>query len=313
MSLSAYLAANYLTADPPDPSTSKTSKSKRRKRTHPKEPATANISIVDDADDSLLLIHKNPANSDDDDAPTTVLSNATAKRKKGGWKTVGAPAPSSREQAAADAIIAGVEAERREEGRGDEGPAVVGDDGGATVEARAQAKGRRKNNHKGEEQQQETIYRDATGRVINVAMARAEARRKVAEAERKELEKKEELRGDVQRKAADERRKELGEAKYLTVARGVDDLELNEELKAKERWNDPMAGLLAEKRERSGGEGGAGKQAYKGPAEPNRYGIRPGHRWDGVDRGSGFEKEWFAARNRRQNVMELEYAWQMDE
>ncbi|KAK4134403.1 hypothetical protein BT67DRAFT_456310 [Trichocladium antarcticum] len=52
---------------------------------------------------------------------------------------------------------------------------------------------------------------------------------------------------------------------------------------------------------------------YKGPAAPNRYGIRPGYRWDGVDRGTGFEGERFKAINRRERNKGLDYAWQMDE
>ena len=164
----------------------------------------------------------------------------------------------------------------------------------------------------------ETIYRDASGRIINVAMKRAEARRKAEEEERRRKDEEEAAKGDVQRREKERRREELKEAKFLTVARGAGDERLNEELRERERWNDPMKMYL----EKEGGAGGgkvagkksvSGKPLYKGAAPPNRYGIRPGHRWDGVDRGNGFERDWFAARNKRDNLKTLEYQWQMDE
>ena len=165
----------------------------------------------------------------------------------------------------------------------------------------------------------ETIYRDASGRIINVAMKRAEARRKAEEEERKKQEEEEAKKGDVQRLEKERRREELREAKYMPLARGEADVEMNEELKERERWNDPMKAYLeregggGKSKKGGGGKSVSGKPLYKGAAPPNRYEIRPGHRWDGVDRGNGFEKEWFAARNKRSNLRELEYQWQMDE
>lgn len=156
----------------------------------------------------------------------------------------------------------------------------------------------------------ETIYRDASGRIINVAMKRAEARKKAEEEAAKAAAHVEAQKGDIQ-KAERERRKEaLKEAKFMPVARYADDVEMNEELKEKERWNDPAAQFLTKTKK---GKSATGKPLYSGPFMPNRYGIRPGHRWDGVDRGNGFEKEYFAARNRRRDLKELDYAWQMDE
>ncbi len=75
-----------------------------------------------------------------------------------------------------------------------------------------------------------------------------------------------------------------------------------------------MAQLLATKKSSSkSGKSKSGGKLYQGAFEPNRYGIRPGWRWDGVDRGNGFERKWFAARNKAKDREALEYAWQLDE
>jgi pre-mRNA-splicing factor CWC26 len=267
------------------------------------------------------------------------------RKKESGWKVVGTATATgtggnNAEQDEADAILAAaVREEDARRGGADEDPTVVGedesDDGGLRMDSgaraglqtaeqtaamvAAQAKRRKAeealwkkpSGASGEGAAQETIYRDASGRIINVAMKRAEARRVEEEKKIKEVEAKEALMGDVQRRDREARRQAVEEAKVMPLARTAEDEDLNEELKAQERWNDPAAQFLT--KGRGGGVSVSGKPLYKGAFQPNRYGIRPGHRWDGVDRSNGFEKEWFAARNRKGRMEALEYEWQMDE
>lgn len=177
--------------------------------------------------------------------------------------------------------------------------------------------------------EEETIYRDATGRRIDVSLKRAEARRVELEKIAAEKKARDEARGDVQRAEREQRKQDLEEAKFLTVARGADDEDMNREMKEVVRWDDPMAMYMAQKKaeeralegaslaRKSDGKGGAvaapRKKVYQGSAPPNRYGIAPGWRWDGVDRGNGFEKDWFQARGRKARNEDLSYQWQMDE
>lgn len=264
----------------------------------------------------------------------------TKKKSKGTsaatWTAVGVAAPTHAEQlaadtAAADAIIAGTAADREKAALAeDEAPEVVDTEGVVRMESGARAglqsaaevsaamkKKQDEEKRKADEvtkemgaAAQETIYRDASGRIINVAMKRAEARKKAEDEERKKLEKEKAARGDVQNAEAAKRKERLQDAKTMTIARYADDAELNDELKERGHWNDPASGFL---RKKKAGRSVTGKPLYKGAFQPNRYGIRPGHRWDGVDRGNGFEKQWFDSRNRKANVEKLEYQWQQDE
>ncbi|KAH7356244.1 Pre-mRNA-splicing factor of RES complex-domain-containing protein [Pyrenochaeta sp. MPI-SDFR-AT-0127] len=328
MSLADYLAKNYLTAD-------SEKKSKKRKRKHKDGGLT-----IDDDDN---LGWKEKADEDDEDAPMIVGGGTLKKSKKKSkgtsaaiWTAVGIAAPSHAEQlaadaAAADAIISSTAADRQKAADAeDEAPEMVDTDGvlrmgsGAKVGLQSAAdvaadmkKKLDEDKRKAEEAAkemgsaaQETIYRDASGRIINVAMKRAEARKKAEEEERKKLEKEKAARGDVQNADAARRKQQLQDAKTMTIARYADDAELNDELKERSQWNDPAAGFL---RKKKAGRSITGKPLYQGAFQPNRYGIRPGHRWDGVDRGNGFESQWFNSRNKKADIEKLEYQWQMDE
>ncbi|KAH8912843.1 hypothetical protein BR93DRAFT_963979 [Coniochaeta sp. PMI_546] len=190
---------------------------------------------------------------------------------------------------------------------------------------RRRRKKRKEGADEDDDEEDQVVLRDATGRRVDVSMARAEARRAAAEAEEKarrdEEARKRALKGDVQLEEARRRKEALEDAALMPLARGKDDEELNAEMKAARRWNDPMAQFLgdddrtpaASGKAKTGGKINSRRPVYKGAAPPNRYGIRPGYRWDGVDRGNGFEAERFKALNRRERNKGLEYAWQMDE
>ncbi|KAJ6576850.1 Pre-mRNA-splicing factor of RES complex-domain-containing protein [Mycena sp. CBHHK59/15] len=156
---------------------------------------------------------------------------------------------------------------------------------------------------------QETIYRDASGKKINTKAARAEAARLKREREEKEAQKMEWGKGLVQRDEAEKRKLELEKQRGKKFARYADDADLNEEMKAKELWNDPAAQFLMKKRAK-----GPRKPEYTGPPPPpNRFGIKPGYRWDGVDRGNGFEKKLFQSKNEKKRKGLASYQWSAED
>ncbi|TVY81983.1 Pre-mRNA-splicing factor cwc26 [Lachnellula suecica] len=330
MSLSSYLASKYLSADPPS---SSSSSGKKRKR---KSAAAAQTGLIIADEDDLGWSKTANQNDDDDGRPLTISSGSAEfrKAKKNAWKTVGTPAlqPKDAEADEADKIIAAAAAENSAAIHEDEGPVVEDDESGvvkmgdgthaglqSAADVAKQFERRKReeaaawaNEAKGKKgaAAEETVYRDATGRRIDISMRRQEARRLDDEKAKKEREEKEAQKGDVQRAQAAKRREDLDEARFMPLARTVDDVEMNEELKEQDRWNDPAAQFLV-KKDKKGKAGG--KKIYMGAAAPNRYGIRPGHRWDGVDRGNGWEGERFKAMNRRTRNKNLDFEWQMDE
>lgn len=333
-SLADYLAKNYLTADP-----ATERPKKKRKKTKGVDTSGSGLIIADDDPPDIRASLGN-GQQDDDDRPyidNSIQSAEFRRAKKSSWKTVGGSAPGqASEQEAADAIIASAAAEQaaNQGNEDDEAPMIDEDDDGAgrmesgargglqtAAQTAAMVKKQEKRRKAEEtlyrdpsaanEKSQETIYRDASGRIINVAMKRAEARRAEEEKREKEEQAREALMGDVQRQQRADRKQELQDAKAMTLGRTIEDEDMNDEMRARDRWNDPAAQFLTERRD--AGASVTGKPLYRGAFQPNRYGIRPGHRWDGVDRANGFEKDWFASRNKKSRFEALEYQWQMDE
>ncbi|GBC02472.1 hypothetical protein RclHR1_04640015 [Rhizophagus clarus] len=144
----------------------------------------------------------------------------------------------------------------------------------------------------------DTIYRDNVGTKINKAAKREEERRRIEEEEKLlKWGKEEEIRREE-------------ELKNKPLAIYKDDKDLNEELKAKERWNDPAEMFLTKKKNKKK----ADRPRYQGPpAPPNRFNIQPGYRWDGIDRSNGFEKQYFEKQNARAALINEAYKWSVEE
>eukprot|EP00487_Bulimina_marginata_P012201 TRINITY_DN8332_c0_g1_i1.p1 TRINITY_DN8332_c0_g1~~TRINITY_DN8332_c0_g1_i1.p1 ORF type:complete len:140 (-),score=38.11 TRINITY_DN8332_c0_g1_i1:3-422(-) len=87
--------------------------------------------------------------------------------------------------------------------------------------------------------------------------------------------------------------------KYHSIARYKDDALMNMELEKEHRAEDPlnkMEGYKATNVDMMND-----RPFYKGKAWPNRYGILPGYRWDGVDRSNAFEGTSYCI-NRREKI-----------
>ncbi|KAI3316793.1 hypothetical protein HD806DRAFT_541868 [Xylariaceae sp. AK1471] len=331
--LSSYLATHYLTADP------KPSKKRKRKQ------ANEGLTIADDDETGWSRAQGRDGDDDDGDVTMNVAGTSSEfrKAKKSGWKVLGGSSTTTTNTSQAttqddsarqaDAILASAAAESAAaagDADGDDVPVMMSDgtyaglQSGAAVSAQLarrraaeRAEFERETGGKAHKEA-ETIYRDATGRRVDVSMKRAELRREAEEAVRKREEAELALRGDVQIEEARRRREALDDAKIMTVARHVDDADMNAEMKAQVRWGDTMAAFVKPKDDGGGAGAGKGKRVkgrpvYKGAWAPNRYQIPPGYRWDGVDRSNGFEAERFKAINRRERNKGLDYSWQMDE
>lgn len=125
--------------------------------------------------------------------------------------------------------------------------------------------------------------------------------------------------GRKQKENAAFERAQLGRIQQSEFARRVDDDEIEALRKQSLREGDPMARYAQQQQQqphkKSKGSKhqqplAAARPIYKGPPpKPNRFGIRPGFRWDGNDRGNGFEDRLLAQRSSKNQQREDAYRW----
>ncbi|KAG8376076.1 hypothetical protein BUALT_Bualt09G0025900 [Buddleja alternifolia] len=133
-------------------------------------------------------------------------------------------------------------------------------------------------------------------------------------------------KGLAQKREAEARLQEIEAEKEKPFARSRDDADLDSMLKERVRWGDPMAHLNKQLEPVLRDLGNNEKMKESGfvvpqeipshswikrrlPFEENRYGIKPGRHWDGVDRSTGYEKGLFKRKNEKGATDKEAYAW----
>jgi pre-mRNA-splicing factor CWC26 len=150
--------------------------------------------------------------------------------------------------------------------------------------------------------------------------------------------------GSVQKKQFEASKQEMAELANAPFARTVDDPKLERIRKEAVRDGDPMSQYFASKREKQQEQEEAQedveaaerdrlreqhgnftgskapttrkKPLYNGPTPaPNRFGIRPGYRWDAVDRSnaSRFEHRVMTKMNERTALKDDAYKWSVSD
>ncbi|XP_027075738.1 BUD13 homolog [Coffea eugenioides] len=175
----------------------------------------------------------------------------------------------------------------------------------------------------------EPVYRD---KVTGKRMSKDEFLKSQKKEEKPKEVKLEWGKGLAQKREAEARLQELESEKDKPFARRRDDPELDRMLKERVRWGDPMAHLVKKKQfgpvmEDLGDDEKMKESGFIIPQEipshswlrrgldaaPNRYGIKPGRHWDGVDRSSGFEKQMFKRMNEKQATEREAYLWSVSD
>ncbi|KAK7827348.1 bud13 like protein [Quercus suber] len=153
--------------------------------------------------------------------------------------------------------------------------------------------------------------------------------------QRKKVKVEEKPKGLAQKREAEARLQELESEKDKPFARTRDDPELDKMLRERIRDVDPMAHLVKAMQKKRpelvlpnlGDNEKMKESGFVVPqdipdhswlkrrldAAPNRYGIRPGRHWDGVDRSNGFEKGLFKRMNEKRATETEAYLWSVSD
>ena len=145
------------------------------------------------------------------------------------------------------------------------------------------------------QENQDTVYRDTSGRIIDIDEKRAEIEQhKEEEIQRKQQLEKQINQGDVQRIEKEELKKSIRRAQTNHLS--PTDSEYNDYMKSRTHFDDPLLTFVATTNTNPTSK--TGRPTYsKGISPPNRFNIPAGAHWDGINRSNGFEELVMRRRN----------------
>lgn len=267
-SLNEYLAKHYGSSSNSD------KKRKSKKTQHPASSAGLNVIIADDDDDRVYSASK-PVKE-----KTSKPKQPVFRSTQQSWRTI--REPNADETPKASSAKYGLLTSD-----------MIKDETDRVRKEQAVRRQKLLESQKGKPKE-ETIYRDPqTGKRIDIEQAQREEHQRQADQQRQQQQQVEWNKGLAQQRA------ELGDRRLEEEMRNTSANELeqryarerDQELKDRQHWNDPALNYLQKKKKRRKAD--EVYLTYQGYVPPNRFDIRPGYRWDGVDRSNGFEKQHF--------------------
>ncbi|XP_014260049.1 BUD13 homolog [Cimex lectularius] len=164
-----------------------------------------------------------------------------------------------------------------------------------------------------------TVVRDRkTGLKRDLEKEQEENKEKSARAEARKEKYDKWGKGLKQLREQEERRADTLHEMAKPLARYKDDEDLDKFLRARERDGDPMLDYIRKHQAESHDvidltSSSSGRKKYNGVFNPNRFGIAPGYRWDGVDRSNGYEQKWFETKSAIKAGEEEVYKWSVED
>ncbi|EGR34897.1 hypothetical protein IMG5_001260 [Ichthyophthirius multifiliis] len=162
-----------------------------------------------------------------------------------------------------------------------------------------------------EDNQPETVYRDALGRKVSARELLNQQKTKKDKIEELKIQNQERIdqwgKGLKQKEDKQNQKEAIKNAKNeLYVGEYAISKQTEIELMKQTRFNDPMQNLIDKEDQKiTQAKLNLGKNfcrlQCKFPPVSNRFNILPGHMWDGVDRGNQFEARYFDMLNKKKD------------